>query len=94
MSALGLGAAVGSDMTNGNKVRTVDISASKMLRGVPMAAFGCRIAAFGIASKGGSGPILLKNSNIWISKISAKSTTLLKLIEDCRERPQGATTAP
>jgi hypothetical protein len=37
--------------------------------------------------------ILLENSNIWISRNSAKSPPLLKLIEDCRERRQEAATA-
>ena len=32
------------------------------------------------------GLILLKNSNVWISEVSAKSTPLLNLSEDCCER--------
>jgi len=40
-----------------------------------------------------SGLILLKNSNIWISEISAKSTPLLNLIEGSRESLQGTATA-
>jgi hypothetical protein len=39
-------------------------------------------------------PILLKNFQIGILRISAKSTSLLKLCEDSRERFQEATSGP
>jgi hypothetical protein len=39
------------------------------------------------------GLILLKNSNIWISEFSVKSTSLLKLSEDCHETFQRPATA-